>query len=118
MNRHALARATVRCPECKARKGQPCVYLSERFRWRRDDSGRWSKMFDGHRIGEPIPGRTHVERLARLRERERADRAAEIEAARPRPTSALESLRAFDGAETMRLRDWLAEFGPILWGAR
>lgn len=82
---------TVSCPKCKARKDQPCVYMSSNL-WHEKD-----------RVGKPTQ-RPHNERMNRY---ERRLRKEHVVARRPQPHPALASLWQFEKSELEATRQWL-----------
>lgn len=107
----------VRCPLCGSEPGRRCTRMQ---------AVRVREMQGGGYTGRPVIKHRKGTRLARphQRRRQEADRIRMARWKQANPAQwlredtelARQALAAFDRAEFERLRDWLAEHGPILWG--
>lgn len=111
--------AESKCPKCGAAKGSPCVYITptaSSIRYMGKGSTYQRQL---ERAGKPTK-RVHNERsnaalLRRRTEWLRASRPA-ITPLPPQRFAAMAAVRQWETNEQIKLRDWLAKYGPILWG--
>jgi len=97
-----------RCPKCKARIGEPCIYLQDAQKW----ETAWQTGTGGHRYrrdvqvilhrkGDPTR-RSHNERL---NQKHRAERPKPAPVVGPSP--AVKALWDYDRLEYRAMREWL-----------
>jgi hypothetical protein len=94
------------CSFCHAARGQQCTYTS-----------RYRKVDGEYVFGKPCqkPHRQRQEKARIRRQQERYRDGRPVVPASRTQREAAAALRAFDLAEYEQLRDWLKNFGPILW---
>jgi hypothetical protein len=107
----------IKCPLCGREPGRKCVRTQAKKKREMYGTGYTGRWVTVHRKGTNI-SRPHSERRAaaarlRLERWKRENPAAWL---REDAEQARAALAAFDLAEYEKLRDWLAEHGPILWG--
>lgn len=114
----------VSCPKCKAKKNEPCTYITDQVKWEKIkdytrnynsrtyySSGPNFARITSHKKGDECKS-VHNER--RNKAWNKRIKALRMEAPAP-PPSALQSLNAFDQREYEQLREWLRFNAYILW---